>query len=524
MRKVSDISQTWQHGEPLSTELAEKFLEKTIPGTWLIRFSDDKNDYVLSKKTDSGYSHEILPELDTSINSAIAGFSKILPFESMLLLNDQFTKSFYYLGELDEKTLSLLLDSNGSGTWLIARKAGEQHNSLYIVSDECDVRKFPIPENITSLLDMETQLKSADPTINICLDNYIVFIRPFSSVPGHLKLMLRLMIEDLFNRKMKEENISKQAFDKGEYFKLSKREYKVLPNSYIIQKDEEAKNDFRETQIKIYQVGSKLGSGTYKIAKQMQEITTSETHVRGKFKNLTPKQIARAFPQMETILKLTRGMPYIKAGHYVVFKSAKTSQEYAAVMSEYAITDLFKAIQKGLSDDNKKKYSLHLLTGLEALHGKKIAHRDIKPHNINIVEDPKTGETTANHVDFDFATLVGTNDGKGSPAYIPPEILRNPDQTLECLLAGDVFAQGMVLYEIWHGKHLWYKHGQPDGPQMATFYQFKQITTEDEYNQFFPEPAKDTLDHLLWEMMHVQPGKRPSAAACKLRYMQLVNV
>ena len=93
--------------------------------------------------------------------------------------------------------------------------------------------------------------------------------------------------------------------------------------------------------------------------------------------------------------------------------------------------------------------SISILTqiakGLEAIHKCGIVHRDLKPENILL---SKSG--VAKITDFGVAGLGGettlTRAGSlvGTAKYIPPEFI----ETGECDLRGDIFAWGVIAYEL----------------------------------------------------------------------------
>lgn len=90
-----------------------------------------------------------------------------------------------------------------------------------------------------------------------------------------------------------------------------------------------------------------------------------------------------------------------------------------------------------------------LATGLSAAHALGLVHRDLKPENIHLTEDGVVKIT-------DFALAADTGDLRtvapsailGSPAYLSPEQVKGEGATP----ASDVFALGIVLYEVLTGR------------------------------------------------------------------------
>jgi serine/threonine-protein kinase len=88
-----------------------------------------------------------------------------------------------------------------------------------------------------------------------------------------------------------------------------------------------------------------------------------------------------------------------------------------------------------------------LCAGLAAAHDRGVIHRDLKPQNIMM---NKRGEVII--MDFGLAAiadhLTGPEARNGTPAYMAPEQLRGEAVTAK----SDIYALGLVLYEIFTGK------------------------------------------------------------------------
>jgi serine/threonine protein kinase len=113
------------------------------------------------------------------------------------------------------------------------------------------------------------------------------------------------------------------------------------------------------------------------------------------------------------------------------------------------LTDLIKAKGK-LPIDKAISYAQDIASALDHAHRNKIIHRDVKPENILI--DNKTG--IAKLADFGIvkAPWTGyTREGTtvGSPGYMSPEQING----LELDERSDLFSLGIVLYEMFSGKH-----------------------------------------------------------------------
>src|SRR2546425_62546 len=97
--------------------------------------------------------------------------------------------------------------------------------------------------------------------------------------------------------------------------------------------------------------------------------------------------------------------------------------------------------------DRAIRVARQLCAGLAAAHEQGILHRDLKPQNVMI-----DGRGQVKITDFGLAGIAAEIDGRqirfGTPAYMAPEQL----QGLEVTARSDVYALGLVFYELFTGK------------------------------------------------------------------------
>ena len=100
-----------------------------------------------------------------------------------------------------------------------------------------------------------------------------------------------------------------------------------------------------------------------------------------------------------------------------------------------------------LPADKAVETARKICAGLAAAHDRGIIHRDLKPANIMI---NKRGDVVI--MDFGLAAvasgLSGPESRNGTPAYMAPEQLRGAEVTAY----SDIYALGLVLYELFTGK------------------------------------------------------------------------
>ena len=100
-----------------------------------------------------------------------------------------------------------------------------------------------------------------------------------------------------------------------------------------------------------------------------------------------------------------------------------------------------------LPQDKATELARQLCAGLAAAHDKGVLHRDLKPGNVMV-----DGRGRVRITDFGLSGLVdgiGADDVRsGTPAYMSPEQLAGREVTVR----SDVYALGLVLYELFTGK------------------------------------------------------------------------
>jgi serine/threonine-protein kinase len=102
-----------------------------------------------------------------------------------------------------------------------------------------------------------------------------------------------------------------------------------------------------------------------------------------------------------------------------------------------------------LPADKAAEIARRLCAGLSAAHDKGVLHRDLKPANIMV-----DGRGQVLITDFGLAGLAqelkDTEVRAGTPAYMAPEQLAGKEVSIQ----SDIYALGLVLYEIFTGKRV----------------------------------------------------------------------
>jgi hypothetical protein len=160
------------------------------------------------------------------------------------------------------------------------------------------------------------------------------------------------------------------------------------------------------------------------------------------------------------------------------------------------LSRLLKRIGR-ISHDKAVEIARGIAAGLLAAHVKGILHRDLKPANIMI---DSRGE--ARVMDFGLALVSGEHDGtiSGTPAYMAPELFDAHPATVQ----SDLYALGLVMYELFTGKRVHNAHTMPERLRDLT----SDITTPSSVVRDI-DPA---VERVILRCLHHDPAQRPRSA------------
>ena len=199
---------------------------------------------------------------------------------------------------------------------------------------------------------------------------------------------------------------------------------------------------------KNYELLSRIGEGTYATvykAKRLSDSLVVAVKLINVYK-MENKKIQNALNEIRIICAIDH--PNV-VGYYEAFLDEKNKDLY--IIMEYVgggdLNDRIRFLsrsKKYLPENTLWRYAVQILQGLQALHNRKIIHRDIKPGNIFVsddLENIKIGDLNVSKILRNksmTATVVGT------PYYLAPEIWKNAMYDYRC----DVFSFGCVLFEL----------------------------------------------------------------------------
>ena len=161
--------------------------------------------------------------------------------------------------------------------------------------------------------------------------------------------------------------------------------------------------------------------------------------------------------------------------------------------------------------DDAVELAAQLGRGLDALHGKGVLHRDVKPSNVLL-----DGEGTAALSDFGLARSADstrlTADGQllGTPHYLAPELIEGSEASRQ----SDIYALGCVLYECLVGE-------PPFAGRGAAQIGYAHLTEPPPDLRARRPELPEGAAHALLAALEKEPESRPTTATALARMLML---
>lgn len=188
-----------------------------------------------------------------------------------------------------------------------------------------------------------------------------------------------------------------------------------------------------------------VGKGSYGSVFLVQRMADGQTYA---LKEMDVRSMSQA--EREDSANEIRLLASVSHANVIAYNEAFLDGNRLCIIMEYAPDgDLAKIIKKHqmmkrpIPEDQIWRYFIQVVLGIQALHGMKILHRDIKPGNIMVFENgmAKVG-------DLGIAKLLTKTAAAktqiGTPHYMPPEIWKNRPYSF----TSDTWALGCLLYEL----------------------------------------------------------------------------
>jgi serine/threonine-protein kinase len=151
-----------------------------------------------------------------------------------------------------------------------------------------------------------------------------------------------------------------------------------------------------------------------------------------------------------------------------------------------------------LPSDKGVEVARQLCAGLAAAHDRGVLHRDLKPANIMI-----DGGGRARLTDFGIAGAASTGEDvrAGTPAYMAPEQLSGREVTVK----SDLFALGLVLYEVFTGRRAF------DAPTIADLVKQHESGAPSSPSSTVSD-LNPAIERTIMRCLETDPALRPASA------------
>lgn len=128
-----------------------------------------------------------------------------------------------------------------------------------------------------------------------------------------------------------------------------------------------------------------------------------------------------------------------------LFGTTRVAENRFGIVMEKADGGSLDSCLLSLEVQTAATIALGVIDGLEYVHSKKVAHRDLKPHNILLFGPQLTPKIADFGVSKVIQTITTNSTMVGTPKYAAPELLQ-PGSMYGC--AADVFSLAVILFEM----------------------------------------------------------------------------
>ena len=148
-----------------------------------------------------------------------------------------------------------------------------------------------------------------------------------------------------------------------------------------------------------------------------------------------------------------------------------------------------------LPEDKAVEIARQICAGLAAAHDRGVIHRDLKPANIML-----DGAGRARVMDFSLAAVGAVTEiVAGTPGYMAPEQLQGREVTAK----SDIYALGLVLYELFTGRRAFDARTIPD---LVAQHASGSITSPTEIVKTLDE----AVERVIMRCLDADPARRPA--------------
>ena len=183
-----------------------------------------------------------------------------------------------------------------------------------------------------------------------------------------------------------------------------------------------------------------------------------------------------------------------------VYDVGEVAGEHFISMEYVKGEDLGSLLQRigRLAPDKGVQIARQICAGLAAAHDRGVLHRDLKPANVMIDE-----RGVARITDFGLAVLIDSAQSRvreGTPAYMSPEQLEGTEVSAR----SDIYALGLVLYEIFTGRTLF------DAKTLGELIELRRTTKADRLR--LSNDIDPVIERVIQRCLADDPALRPKSA------------
>ncbi|XP_052368383.1 death-associated protein kinase 2 [Oncorhynchus keta] len=211
---------------------------------------------------------------------------------------------------------------------------------------------------------------------------------------------------------------------------------------------------FKQQRVEdFYEIGEELGSGQFASVKRVRD-KCSGLEYAAKFVKKCQNRASRRGVRREDIEREVDILQLVTHANIVALHDVyETRTDVVLILELVSGGELFDflAQKESLSEEEATQFIKQILNGVQFLHGKRIAHFDLKPENIMLL-DKNVDLPRIKLIDFGLAhkmDQVGTDFKKifGTPEFVAPEVVNYEPLGLEA----DMWSIGVITYILLSG-------------------------------------------------------------------------
>ncbi|XP_050165564.1 death-associated protein kinase 2 isoform X3 [Myiozetetes cayanensis] len=210
---------------------------------------------------------------------------------------------------------------------------------------------------------------------------------------------------------------------------------------------------FKQQKVEdVYDIGEELGSGQFAIVKRCQERSTGVEYAAKFIKKRQSRASRRGVSREEIQREVSILQQVLHPNIVELHDIYENKTDVVLILELVSGGELFDflAQKESLSEEEATRFIKQILDGVNYLHSKKIAHFDLKPENIMLL-DKNIPVPHIKLIDFGLAHKI--EDGVefknifGTPEFVAPEIVNYEPLGL----AADMWSIGVITYILLSG-------------------------------------------------------------------------